>query len=148
MVGRIKRKRKSTNKYRGHRTFGWGNTKNHRGSGCTGGMGRAGSNKHKFSKYWMDFGKHGFNNPTSREYDCINIDDVVEMMKNGQLGKNGKVDLTEAGYGKLLGRGSFKGVKASISVDSASASAQKKAQESGVELIVKNQPEAAGEKKE
>ncbi len=47
---RTKRKK---NKLRGNRTFGNGDTKNRRGSGVRGGKGRAGSKKHKFSKYYM-----------------------------------------------------------------------------------------------
>ena len=50
------RKRKKKNKLRGHRTHGKGDTKNHRGAGSRGGVGRAGSHKHKFTKYYGEFG--------------------------------------------------------------------------------------------
>ena len=52
----VVRKRRKVNKQLGERTHGHGDTKNWRGSGNRGGVGRAGSHKHKFSKYWMTFG--------------------------------------------------------------------------------------------
>ena len=61
------RTRRKKNKLRGNRTHGKGNTKNHRGAGSKGGRGRAGSHKHKFSKYYKTFGKHGFVRKNKKE---------------------------------------------------------------------------------
>ena len=52
----VVRRRKKKNKLRGQRTHGGGGTKNRRGAGCRGGVGKAGSHKHKFSKYYVEFG--------------------------------------------------------------------------------------------
>ncbi|MCX8158556.1 MAG: uL15 family ribosomal protein [Candidatus Diapherotrites archaeon] len=53
----VVRKRRKKNRLRGNRTHGGGNTKRRRGSGSRGGVGFAGSHKHKFSKYYTKFGK-------------------------------------------------------------------------------------------
>jgi large subunit ribosomal protein L15 len=50
------RKRRRSNKLRGQRTHGKGDTKNKRGAGNRGGVGRAGSHKHKYTKYYGQFG--------------------------------------------------------------------------------------------
>ena len=52
----VVRKRGRRQKQLGERTHGHGDTKNNRGAGNRGGHGRAGSHKHKFSKYYMTFG--------------------------------------------------------------------------------------------
>ncbi|MDP2666740.1 MAG: uL15m family ribosomal protein [Candidatus Diapherotrites archaeon] len=54
----VVRRQKTRNRTQlGKRTHGHGNTKNNRGAGNRGGRGRAGSQKHKFSKYWQTFGQ-------------------------------------------------------------------------------------------
>lgn len=45
----VVRKEKRSRKYLGTRRWGAGNIKNARGKGCRGGVGRAGSRKHKFT---------------------------------------------------------------------------------------------------
>lgn len=52
----VVRNRKKKNKMRGNRTHGWGNTKNRRGSGTRGGVGKAGGHKHKYASYLDHFG--------------------------------------------------------------------------------------------
>lgn len=47
----VERKRRKKNKLRGNRSHGWGNVKNRRSGGSTGGRGRAGSWKHKKLMY-------------------------------------------------------------------------------------------------
>lgn len=52
----VRKKKTTRSKQLGERTHGHGDTKNRRGAGNRGGHGRAGSHKHKFSKYYMTFG--------------------------------------------------------------------------------------------
>lgn len=47
----VVRRRRKKNKLRGNRSHGGGNVKNRRNSGCKGGVGRAGSMKHKYLQY-------------------------------------------------------------------------------------------------
>lgn len=52
----VVRRRKKMNKQLGKRTHGHGDKKNRKGKGVRGGLGRAGSHKHKFASYWDTFG--------------------------------------------------------------------------------------------
>ena len=106
------RRRRKKNKLRGKRTHGAGDTKNRRGAGNKGGRGKAGSHKHKFSKYYGLFGTEkkkvmGKPKPLS-----LNIENVIAMLplweKEGKVEKNGGVfvlDGKKVGIGKILGRG-------------------------------------------
>lgn len=106
------RTRRKKNKLRGNRTHGRGNTKNGRGGGSKGGRGRAGSHKHKYSKYYKDFGKHGFTRKNQKETKAIKLCDLNEMIE--ELANAGKIqktqqgyelNLTKLGYNKITGRG-------------------------------------------
>jgi len=84
---------------RGKRTHGHGNTKNARGSGCTGGKGRAGSTKHKFTKYYVDFGKRITLKP-KKKIKTITLEALSEIIANKK-----EINLKELGYDKILGKG-------------------------------------------
>lgn len=71
----VVRRRKKKIKLRGQRTHGKGNTKNRRGAGCRGGRGKAGSHKHKYSKYYLVFGTKRKLKPKRKER-AINLDEL------------------------------------------------------------------------
>ena len=110
----VVRKRRKKEKLRGKRSHGKGNTKNKRGAGCRGGRGRAGSHKHKYTKYYKDFG-------TNKKLKikgavlAINLSDLSQklpkLLENNRVEKEGDafvIDGNKIGYGKILGRGSLK----------------------------------------
>jgi len=88
---------------RGKRSHGTGNTKNHRGAGSKGGRGRAGSFKHKFSKFYPVLGKRKIMKPRLkgktklREITIYNLDLLIKDAK--------EVNLKELGYDKVIGFG-------------------------------------------
>jgi len=94
----VKRK---IDRLRGKRTHGHGNTKNARGSGCTGGKGRAGSTKHKFTKYYVDFGQRIFLKPKTK-LKTITLEALSDMIKDKK-----EINLKELGYDKILGKGNI-----------------------------------------
>lgn len=99
----------------GTRTHGWG--LQHRGSGQKGGAGNSGRGKKAQSKkpeIWGTnyFGKYGFTSKVPQHVRAINIIQLETQLKhwNGKefiTEKNGEytLDLTKAGYTKLLGTG-------------------------------------------
>lgn len=110
------RKRKRKNRCRGHRTHGQGDTKNNRGSGSRGGVGRAGSHKHKFSKYYLTFnGKKAMKPKTAsgKALQLWRIEKLIpEMLKNGSAKKEGDkiiVDCKKIGVSKIIGPGKIEG---------------------------------------
>ena len=120
MVRRFERK---SRKYRGSRTHGWGRVGQHRKSGSSGGRGRSGLHKHKWSfvmKYAEDssgypfYGKHGFKQPETIVAARLGInvgelDSMLDELVSRGLVQvvDGKyvVDLLKIGFNKLLGRG-------------------------------------------
>lgn len=109
----VVRKRRKKNKMRGNRMHGGGNTKNRRGSGGRGGVGRAGSHKHKFSKYWMTFGiKRTLK--AKRKPASINLEEISRRISRwlleGKAAKDGGmivIDGSILGFVKVLGKGSI-----------------------------------------
>lgn len=90
---------------RGKRTHGKGNTKNQRGAGCKGGAGRAGSFKHKFTKYYMTVGKRKILSPRlgpKKKLLAITLHDLNKYV----VGKD-VIDLKEIGFDKILGTGTL-----------------------------------------
>ena len=82
------RKRKKKNILRGHRTHGHGDTKNGRGAGSRGGVGRAGSHKHKFTKYAGEFGiekKQVIGKPIGPS---MNLDQIEQMLPVRDIGQD------------------------------------------------------------
>lgn len=107
MARRTKSKKR---KYMGNRTYGGGNTKNRRGKGSRGGVGRAGYHKHK----WLSTIKDGLN--TSRRKGFKRYDGEGEeitlalIQKNVDAGKyqkaaDGKYELSFSDRTKVLGQG-------------------------------------------
>jgi large subunit ribosomal protein L15 len=126
----VTRKRKKTNKLRGKRYHGKGNTKNRRGSGTRGGRGKAGSHKHKYSKYYKEFGTKT-RLKAKRKGETVNLSEL-EGYLNKKLEKkliekrneiyvvNGK----KCGLHKILGRGNT-----SIKIEAVNVKATKQAKE-------------------
>ena len=98
----VVRKRRRVNKLRGRRTHGAGDTKNRRGAGSRGGRGRAGSHKHKFSKYWMTFGMKR-KLKAKRKLIAVNLQEIHKF-----LDEKGVLDGNAKGIGKILGKGELK----------------------------------------
>lgn len=90
-----------TDRLRGNRSHGKGNTKNGRGAGCKGGRGRAGSTKHKFSKYYLTFGVKRRLAPKA-SLKSINLCDLDLLIKD-----KSEVNLKELGYDKILAKGTL-----------------------------------------
>ena len=141
-----------TKKLRGSRTHGRGK-KHGRGAGGRGGHGNAGLHKHKFKwmvKYDpMHFGRHGFTRHAQmHEVRAINLEQlaarVPELEAAGHAKKAGagfEIDLTAAGFDKLLGGGRA-GSAFKITVQAASEQAKAKVQEAGGQVLL---PEDAKE---
>jgi large subunit ribosomal protein L15 len=131
-------KRRKNSRQRGSHTHGWGAKKKHRGAGHRGGRGKAGSGKKgdaKKTKYWKEdyFGKKGFTSLKKtvprKTINLALVEAKLQSWAEKGYAKQEKefvsVNLTKAGYTKLLGAGTLK-TKMSITVKEASASAIKK----------------------
>lgn len=115
-------RRKKVGKYRGHTTHGGGHRKKRRGGGSRGGRGRAGSGKrsgHKknlFGPLGKEGGKKGFTSiyQQQKQVEIVNIsafteERVRDLVQQGKAKKEGDtivIDITQLGYGKVLGTGS------------------------------------------
>jgi len=141
----VVRKTKKILKKRGHRTCGYGGQKKHRGGGSKGGKGMSGLHKHKFiymKKYMPDhFGKIGFKG-RKKKINSINLDVldslVDRMIEEGKIkeDKSGiKINISEFGYDKLLGKGKIKH-KLIVQAKAFSEQAIKKIEEKGGKAIV------------
>ncbi len=122
-------KRAKTSRARGTKTHGWGHKKKHRGSGSRGGKGNAGSGKRGDSKkpsFWKDLkymGRHGFTS-LNKKPKSITLRDVDKKYEAG------KINLTEAGFDKILGTGKLT-KKFEIIICSFSKRAEEKIKEKG-----------------
>ncbi len=106
----VVRHRRKKNKMRGNRTHGGGDTKNRRGAGGRGGVGKAGSHKHTFSKYWKTFGIK-ITLKAKPKGIAINLEQLEQATTGKKLAmENGMVviDGKELGFGKLLGKGTIR----------------------------------------
>jgi large subunit ribosomal protein L15 len=109
----VRKKKTTRSKQLGERTHGHGDTKNRRGAGNRGGRGKAGSHKHKFSKYYTTFGIKVRQNPSIKKGKALNITQLSEnlpaWMKQGKVTQeNGGlwvVDGRKVGVYKILGAG-------------------------------------------
>lgn len=112
MVVRTNRK---IRKQRGSRLCGKGDTKHHRGAGCHGGRGNAGSHKHKFT-YFIKHEKDHFSkkhqSKMTADLKIVNIGTIDQSVD--RLAEAGKavqaegffvVDTNDLGIGKVLGSG-------------------------------------------
>lgn len=108
----VRKKKTTRSKQLGERTHGHGDTKNKRGSGNRGGRGRAGSHKHKFSKYYMTFGIKITQKPSHPKGKALNVGQLVahlpEWKKQGKVTEEDGmmiIDGRKVGVAKLLGSG-------------------------------------------
>lgn len=131
-----------TKKFRGKRTHGRGK-KSGRGAGMIGGRGQAGlckTGKIGMLRYDRDhWGRHGFNRPQCvvKANSTINVSELgrsldrfVTMGFAKEEGGKYSVDLTEAGYDKLLGCGAIS-VAVDVKVAEVSAKAKEKIEAAG-----------------
>lgn len=136
----VVRRRRRSNKKRGGRTQ-HGNTKNWRGGGSRGGRGRAGSHKHKYSKYYMTFGTKIRMKPKKPGDKAVNLGDLnalipqwLEQKKCEKDPQNRVVlDGKKIGITKLLGAGnvSYELVLKNISLSKKAKEKMKKEEEFG-----------------
>lgn len=132
-----------TRKMRGSRMHGYGNTQKHRGAGSRGGHGMAGSKKqrwHYISKYMPGyFGEKGFKRHHGNTIpdEIINVGNlsktITKLVAEGKAtGAKGSytIDLTAAGYTKLLGAGSIDS-KIKVKVAKCSRKAKEKIEAAG-----------------
>nr|MDO8134992.1 uL15 family ribosomal protein [Candidatus Njordarchaeum guaymaensis] len=137
--------RKKVRKLRGSRTYGWGRVAQHRGSGQRGGFGNAGGHKHKWSKTVVEdkdyFGKKGFRpHRVIPQPKTINLDEMPRILrdvgiKGDSAEKKVKINVTDFGYEKVLGRGKI--VKPIIvEAPSFSKTAKEKIESAGGKAIV------------
>lgn len=138
---------------RGRKTAGYGARKKHRGKGSRGGKGMAGTGKRADTKKtWIlakigssYFGKRGFTS-LKKKGKAINLDQVSEqlqkLLEKKFAIKDAKgditIDLTKAGYQKLLGRGNIDR-KLTIKVNSYSKKAKEKIEKIGETIISEKQ---------
>ncbi|VVB51301.1 50S ribosomal protein L15 [uncultured archaeon] len=140
---------------RGTRSCGYGNTQKHRGAGSRGGHGMAGSKKHKWmhvSKFMPGyFGGKGFKRHTNIlfETEAINVGDLCRQIpllvaaKHAEkTGDKIRINLTDLGYGKLLGSGAVT-QKIEVTVNAASAKAVEKVEAAGGSVTVLSPTEKA-----
>ena len=124
--------------------MGWGQVGQHRASGHKGGLGVSGMMKHHYSTLLKDdpdhFG-HGSNKPphpntTKRWASIRDLDDLFAKFGKEQDGKK-TINLTGAGYEKLLGGGRAAGPYTVI-VKRFTASAKAKLEAAGGEVLDSN----------
>ena len=125
--------RTKTKKFRGSARHGRG-YKGGRGAGQRGGRGNAGLHKHKYMhmlKYMPDhFGVHGFKRPPGVTYKekVINVGQLAELFPGKKT-----INLTEAGYDKLLGAGHIP-ISVHVTVKKATPTATEKIKGQGGEV--------------
>ncbi len=133
---------KRSERFRGSRTHGRGK-KAGRGAGMRGGRGNAGLHKHRFM--WLlkndrdHFGRHGFKRHRSimdrtKAINLTTLQNILQtLIKEGAAKKRGEViiiDLTKAGYDKLLSKGNVRH-KLNIKVKKASSNSVAKIEKAG-----------------
>lgn len=131
-------------KYRGSRTYGWGQVAQHRASGHKGGLGQSGMLKHHFSTMLKDFPDHFGHDSShpphpniSKKWTSVrDLDDL--FVKSGKEDAGKKIlDLVSLGYDKLLGGGKVKNAY-TVKVNQLTASAQEKIKQAGGEVLTTN----------
>lgn len=127
-------------KMRGSMTHGAGR-KARRGAGLKGGRGRAGANKHRFVQLQIKGGKHphlaakpfgskGFTSKSRTPADVtINVSDLAAQFDGTEI------DLTAAGFTKLLGNGSAP-ANVTVTVAKATDSAVEKIEAAGGSVVL------------
>ncbi|MCR4335007.1 MAG: uL15 family ribosomal protein [archaeon] len=149
----VVRRRRKKNKLRGQRTHGGGGTKNRRGAGSRGGVGKAGSHKHKFSKYYVDFGtKRKLKARKSEKTISLAYinDNIEKWLANGKAKKDGSIIVIDGKVlkiGKVLGNGI---ITHKIKIKNANASkvAEEKIQKAGGIVSIEEHSESEDEEEE
>ena len=135
---------RKTRKHRGSRNHGWGQVAQHRASGHKGGLGVSGQLKHHYSSmlmYQPDHFGHSSTRPpnpnVTKKWAAVR--DLPDLYEKYGRQKDGvrMIDLTGAGYEKLLGGGT---VSASyvVIIPNSTESATKKVQGAGGEVQTGN----------
>ncbi len=125
---------------RGSRTQGYGRIGQHRDSGSKGHR-KVGRHKHLWSLVCNEkvpyFGKHGFHSPQALHHK----ENVINLIQLDQLATTEtNINLTFMGYTKLLGTGKI--TKAlTITIPTASKTAQEKIKQAGGKLITETEQE-------
>lgn len=133
-------KRKKIEKERGTRTCGYGGMRKRRGKGNRGGVGNAGSLKHKkswFQKYDPDhIGKHGFRPKSDK---CLKETITINLSELDKLatGKN-EIDIADFGFDKVLGSGKIIR-NLTVKAKAFSAHAKEKIEKAGGKAIAENE---------
>ena len=140
MSKRIKSRKR---KHMGNRTFGGGNTKNRRGKGNRGGVGRAGFHKHQWLRTITQEGTnkrakgiHGFHNQNERYHEAITLDQLSAMLAKGKFEKKGDAYVVDLHCAKVLSNGNISH-KAIITAFAFSAKAAEKIKAAGGEAKVR-----------
>lgn len=132
-------KRKKNSRQKGSYTYGWGSKKKHRKAGNRGGHGMSGTGKRSDHRKTMIlkkfghsyFGKFGFKRPQKllSSIKTINIENLDKF-------KEDKINLTNLGYDKLLGKGNIN-KKITVIVEKYSQSAKEKIEKAGGQILEK-----------
>jgi len=136
----VVKKRSKRSRARGSWTHGGGSKKKRRGAGSRGGRGRGGFGKRGQQQMPTaqarkeKLGKSGFYRHGQKiKFNPLNLDDLNRLIEQGKI-KEGKVDLKELGYNKLLGSGKIS-VKLQIKVNYFSKKAEEKIKAAGGEIL-------------
>jgi len=139
MARRIKSKKR---KYLGNRSYGRGNTKNGRGKGTRGGVGRAGYHKHRWLKTIKEglhkSRRHGFVNRNSESVLTTEIT-IAQLQRNVDKGlykksADGKYEVTLPVREKVLSQGKLTAAL-KISAGAFSAAAKEKITKAGGQVL-------------
>jgi len=139
MARRIKSKKR---KYLGNRSYGRGNTKNGRGKGTRGGVGRAGYHKHRWLKTIKEglhkSRRHGFVNRNSESVLTTEIT-IAQLQRNVEAGlykksADGKYEVTLPVREKVLSQGKLTAAL-KISAGAFSAAAKEKITKAGGQVL-------------
>ena len=148
----VVRRSKKVRRQRGGRSMGWGITKDHKGSGMSGGVGGAGITQHEWIRTVIQakkegvkpLGKYGFKRPQEfqKPYDTLNVSHLNEsietLVEHGKAEKSGDaftVDLKSLGITKLLAQGEVT-KKLHITVERATDRAVEKIESAGGSVTV------------
>lgn len=136
---------RKTRRLRGGRHMGWGQVGQHRASGHKGGLGVTGMQKHHYSTLLKDDPDHYGHGSTKPPHPNItkkwtSIRDLDDMFaKYGKNIDNKKViDLTRAGYDKLLGGGKISNNAYTVIISKCTISAENKIKSVGGEVSQNN----------
>jgi len=135
---------RKTRRLRGGRNMGWGQVGQHRASGHKGGLGVAGMMKHHYSTLLKEDPNHFGHDSTHPPHPNItkkwasvrDLDDLFSKFGKEEGGKK-IIDLTAAGFDKLLGGGKASNAY-TVKVNQFTATAQEKIKSIGGEVLADN----------